>query len=107
MMRNTNETIFLSKKDVEYLLREVEFVLVSLVRLNNFYKEKLGQAFSIHDEYCEAVTEFIDAERVNDRLAKMRMVIASKFDDTLGDDDMDDLERVLDKIEFWERPKNV
>ncbi|MFJ3449405.1 hypothetical protein ACIPM0_14475 [Pseudomonas sichuanensis] len=106
-MRSENEEISLSRKDVDALLREVEFILVSLGRLNRHYESGSIADLADCEDYCAAITKFVDSERVTDRLAKMRMIISSRFDDTLGDDDMDDLERVLDKIEFWERPGDV
>ncbi|WP_110993316.1 hypothetical protein [Pseudomonas sichuanensis] len=103
-MRIENEEISLSRKDVDAILREIEFILVSLGRLNRHYESESVADLAECEDYYAAITKFFDCERVTDRLAKMRMIISSRFDDTLGDDDMDDLERVLDKIELWERP---
>lgn len=105
MLRRENEKITLTKKDVECVLRELEFVLVSLERLNGYYGAGVAGDLLVDEEYCKAVTDFIDSERVTNRLARMRAIVSSKFDDTLGEDDMDDLERVLDKIDFWEKPR--
>jgi hypothetical protein len=78
-MRSENEEIFLSKKDVGAILRELEFILVSLGRLNRHYERELIADLAECEGYCAAVTKFVDAERVTDRLAKMRMIISSKF----------------------------
>jgi hypothetical protein len=53
------------------------------------------------EEYRKATTEFIDNENVTQRLAKIRTIISKNFDSTLGEDDMDDIERHVEGIEFW------
>ena len=53
------------------------------------------------EAYGKATTDFIDQQMVTARLAKIRRIITEKFDSSLGDDDMDDIERYLDGMEFW------
>lgn len=42
--------------------------------------------------------------RINDRLNKIRRILSEPFDDRLGEDDMDDIERVVEKLSFWCKP---
>jgi len=37
-------------------------------------------------------------------LAEVRKVLSSKFNNELGDDDMDDIERATEDTQYWERP---
>lgn len=38
------------------------------------------------------------------RLAKVRGMLSEKFDNTLGNDDMDDIERAMDGLKYWSKP---
>jgi hypothetical protein len=38
---------------------------------------------------------------VTQRLAKVRHILSSQFDDELGDDDMDDIERAMVDLKYW------
>ena len=40
-----------------------------------------------------------------DRLANIRKVLSCKFNNDLGVDDMSDIERALENIDFWEARK--
>jgi hypothetical protein len=53
------------------------------------------------EEYYRATTNFIDDEKITQRLAKIRRILSERFDTTLGVDDMDDLERRMQNINFW------
>lgn len=41
---------------------------------------------------------------VTHRLAKVRAILSMKFDETLGDDDMGDIEREIENLKYWELP---
>ncbi|HCD3992007.1 TPA: hypothetical protein NBP30_004536, partial [Escherichia coli] len=49
-------------------------------------------------------TKFIDDKNITHRLAEIRRVITENFNTDLGDDDMDDIEREIEKIKCWEKP---
>lgn len=34
------------------------------------------------------------------------MILTEKFDATLGDDDMDDLERAMESLRYWSKPSD-
>jgi len=36
----------------------------------------------------------------------MRRILAEPFDEGLADDGMDDIERVVEKLDFWRKPGN-
>ncbi len=104
-MLEQNQKITLSGEKALDALKEIEFILISLHNMGSFYAEKPGTL----DEYRKATTDFIDNCAVTQRLAKVRTIISEHFDDSLGDDDMDDTERHFSGLEFWkpERPLNT
>ena len=94
-MLETNKTIALNGGDALEVLADIEFILISLHKMGSYYSDK-----PIED-YQKATTDFIDNEGVTQRLAKVRKIISKNFDSTLGDDDMDDIERHMEGIKFW------
>jgi hypothetical protein len=96
-MLEQNEKIVLTGTEALDVLKEIEFILISLHKMGSFYAEKPGAL----EEYRKATTDFIDDCAVTQRLAKVRGIISLHFDDTLGDDDMDDIERHLSDLQLW------
>jgi hypothetical protein len=95
MMLEKNKQIVLNGKDALEVLADIEFILISLHKMGSYYADKPVE------DYRKATTDFIDNEKVTQRLAKVRRIISKNFDSTLGDDDMDDIERHLEEIKFW------
>lgn len=106
-MLNDNEKITLSGLEVIDILSEVEYVLISLRNISRYYCADSSGAISDEDKlkYYEVTSNFIDDDKVTHRLAKIRKIISEKFNDDLGDDDMDDIEREMEKLEYWMKPK--
>lgn len=98
-MLENNKTIVLSGEAALEALAEIEFILISLHKMGSYYSDKKAE------EYQRVTTEFIDNERVTQRLAKIRRILSENFDISLGEDDMDDIERHMENIEFW-KPQN-
>ena len=97
-MMQQNEEITLSGEEAISLLKEVNLILISLHNIGSYYIDK--EKF----EYDRETNRFIDSWKVTERLAELREVLSSKFDLTLGDDDMDDIERSLDNLNYWVKP---
>lgn len=96
-MLEQNEKIVLPGEEALDVLKEIEFILISLHRMGSYYAEKPGAL----EEYRRATTDFIDDHAVTQRLAKVRKTISQHFDDSLGDDDMDDIERYISDLKAW------
>lgn len=96
-MLEKNEKIVLPGKEALDVLKEIEFILISLHKMGSYYAEKPGAL----EEYRKSTTDFIDDCAVTQRLAKVRRIISTHFDDSLGDDDMDDMERHFSDLKFW------
>jgi len=94
-MLEKNKKIILTGEDALEALANIEFIMISLHKMGSYYNDKPVE------EYRKATTEFIDNENVTQRLAKIRTIISKNFDSTLGEDDMDDIERHVEGIEFW------
>ena len=96
-MLKQNQNITLIGTEALDALKEVEYMLISLRKMGSYYGEKPNST----DEYRKATTDFIDDCGITHRLAKVRSIISRKFDDTLGEDDMDDIERHVSDLIFW------
>jgi hypothetical protein len=97
-MLPANGKICLTFEEAISVLRELEVVVVSLHKMGSFYADKDRLA------YERETTRFIDEERITQRLAEVRGLIADKFDRSLGEDDMDDVERAMVDVDLWRPP---
>lgn len=96
-MLEQNQKIILTGKEALDALKEIEYILISLHKMGSFYAEKPGAL----EEYRKATTDFIDDCAVTQRLSKVRTIISQHFDDSLGDDELDDIERHFSDLKFW------
>lgn len=99
-MLKTNEKIVLTFHEAIEILKEIEVMLLSLHKMGSYYVyTEMDQ-----EKYEKETTRFIDECMVTHRLAKVRAILSMKFDDTLGDDDMDDVEREMEDLKYWQLP---
>jgi hypothetical protein len=105
MLKN-NEMIELSGGEAILIIKEVEYVLISLNKIAEYYynDERTKSIEQAGIDYALETTRFIDQGQITRRLAKIRRIVSEKFDNTLGSDDMDDIERELVIMKCWERP---
>ncbi|ESP93660.1 hypothetical protein [Pseudoalteromonas luteoviolacea] len=94
-MKDENNQICLTGSEAIEILKEVNTIMLSL--------HKIGSKYEEYDdiEYCLTTTKFIDEWKVTQRLATIRRMIKEKFDLSLGEDDMDDVERAMENIKIW------
>lgn len=52
-------------------------------------------------DYQRATTDFIDNEKIIQKLAKARRILSENFDNTRSEDELDDIERHVKNIKFW------
>ncbi|MFC4323265.1 hypothetical protein [Litchfieldia salsa] len=109
-MLENNKRLTYSGEEIIEVLKEVEIILRSLHKQGSYYAEFIDDNGKLDKEkereYFSETTHFIDDWKVTQRLAKIRMILSQKFDNTLGDDDMDDLERAMEGLKYWNKPKN-
>lgn len=104
-MQKANENITYSFSELVEVLKELELILQSLHRMGAYYGVmSLNNEKAFIQEYEKETTRFIDEGHICERLAKMRQILTTKFDRTLGEDDMDDLERIMLEIKHWNSP---
>jgi len=101
-MLEANKKLVYTGDEVLSVLKEIEFILISLHKIGSYYTETLPNSY---EEYAKETTNFIDNNNVCDRLANVRKVLSRKFNNDLGVDDMSDIERALENIDFWEAGK--
>jgi len=100
-MADKNKNICFSKYEVLEVFVDIEYIMVSLAEIGRYYS--LPENNNIL-AYNAETTKFIDDNGITTKLAIIRKLINSKFDLSLGDDDMDDLERACENIEYWKPP---
>ncbi|MBQ3782104.1 MAG: hypothetical protein II838_01515 [Lachnospiraceae bacterium] len=97
-MREKNKEITYIGDELINILKEIEYILISLHQMGSYFYEKDAEL------YEKETTKFIDNSDVCSRLASIRKILSRKFDDELGDDEMDDIERACQDIPYWTKP---
>ena len=102
-LRPENECIEIPGADAVRVLREIDLVVVSLHRIASYCAaaDKFDQR-----RYEQETTRFVDQWEVTKRLAKIRGLLTSCFDLTLGKDEMDDVEREMVSVDYWTSPQS-
>jgi hypothetical protein len=73
-MLDTNKKIIIHGESALEALAEIEFILMSLHKMGSYYSDK-----PIAD-YQRATTDFIDNEKITQKLAKVRRILSESFD---------------------------
>lgn len=92
---NNNKALTYNGLDVLNILKEIEYILCSLHDMGSYFIDKDRTL------YEKETTEFIDKSLVHDRLANIRSVLSQQFDLSLGNDEMDDIERACENLPYW------
>jgi hypothetical protein len=77
------------------IMREIEFMLISLRKISDHH------LYTPMDNFDKTVTDFVYGARFPQRLAKVRALLSERFDNSLGEDDQGDVERYVEDLEFW------
>ena len=101
-MLKINRELLYTGDEVLNVLQEIEFILISLHKIGFYYAENFPNSY---EEYAKETTDFIDNNNVCDRLSRIRKILSNKFNNDLGEDDMSDIERALENIDFWKAKK--
>lgn len=97
-MIDKNKELRIDGEKLLHVLRDIEYVLISLHKIGSYYAPDLPRKKL---EYYAETSKFIDDGEVTGRLAKIRTILSGAFDETRGADDLTDIERALEGIEFW------
>ena len=99
-LNSNNKKIIYNGEDIVNILKEISFILCSLHDIGSYYSDSIDEK---RREYEKETTNFIDNSSICERLAHIRRKLTEGFDLTLGDDDMDDLERACQDIIYWNK----
>ncbi|MDN3017144.1 hypothetical protein PH210_13170 [Paenibacillus sp. BSR1-1] len=109
-MLEENKKITYSGEEIIEVLKEIELIRVSLAQMGSYYGSVKGgdkeENKKKKAEYEKEIPKFIDRYKVYKRLAKASHILSLKFDDTLGNDDMGDLERAMEGLKYWTKPND-
>jgi hypothetical protein len=92
-MRAAKTHISYPRKKVLEVLRTLEELVVSL--------DRLGSAELTKQEHDTAVSNFIQRHRIFRKAARARQILSEPFSDELGPDQMSELEREMEGIQYW------
>ncbi len=90
-----NETVKIEKKEIVRMLKDLEYMVVSLDRIGATHVEVSKEIFNKY------LSDFIIDWDVTNKLSSMRSFLSSFFSEELGDDDMDELEREMQDVQYW------
>lgn len=94
------EKVVYEKREIVEILRYLNQIVVSLDRIGSSYCDCKSE-----EEYHALSSNFLDDWKVLHKLAKARSVLSEPFSYELGEDDMDELERELQDLQYWSRLK--
>ncbi|NVD97554.1 hypothetical protein [Massilia sp. BJB1822] len=93
--QQTPNTLEFEKQEIIEVLRNIEGIVVSLGRLT------MAHADMPEDMWKEAVFEYFLKSKALMSLPSCREILSAPFSTELGDDDMGELERAMDGVEYW------
>ena len=88
-----------NSKDIISILRDLNMIVVSL--------DRIGSEYSIHpdrksdEELNGLLADFIFEWNVPKRIARARKILDEAFSRELDNDEMDELEREFQDLQFW------
>jgi hypothetical protein len=96
-----NETVSYRKKDIIKVLEHLNMIVVSLDRIGSEYSEHEGRKSD--EELNALLADFIFGWSVDRKLANARKILDTAFSRELGDDEIDELEREFQDLQYWSK----
>ena len=100
-LRKDNEKVTYDGMQVALILKELDFLVVSLDKIGSYYAEDIE---SKRQQYEKETSQFIDKSWVGPRLACIRSILCQKFNDEEGEDELGDIERICEQTPYWHKP---
>ena len=100
-MKKNKDEVTLTQDEALKIFVEINYIAVSLANIDRYYSLPDNNNIS---SYKHEIGAFILDQKVTKRLLSIRALLNNSFDLTIGDDNMDDLERACEDIEYWKRP---
>ena len=100
----SEEIVCYKRKDIIRILADLNLMVVSLDRIGSHYSDCRSV-----EEYHALSSNFLDDWKILQKLANARKTLDSAFSAELGDDDMDELEREFQDMQYWtiKNPKPI
>lgn len=95
VLLEANQQIVLPGPVALEALREIEYILISLRKISDH------ALFNPEFDFDAATAGFVVDGQVRNRLTKVRKLLSERFDNSLGADDMGDIERYVEDLTFW------
>ena len=95
-----NQKVCYRRKDIIKILADLNVLVVSLDRIGSYYSECKSK-----EEYQALSSNFLDEWKILPKLASARKILDSAFSSELGEDDMDELEREFQDLQYWSMKK--
>ncbi|WP_444957165.1 hypothetical protein [Microbulbifer sp. ZKSA002] len=89
------DELIYSKEEILSVLRDINEFVVSLDQMNKVHHEFGEEAWK------DEIIDYFQSARVSDRLAQVRSMLSKPFPSEIGPDDMDDLEREMQGVQYW------
>lgn len=100
-LRKENEKVTYDGMQVALILKELDFLVVSLDKIGSYYVEDIKNKRELYEK---ETTQFIDKSWVGPRLASIRAILTQKFNLQEDEDGLDDIERICEQIPYWNKP---
>lgn len=90
---NSNSICY-SREDIISILKTLNQFVVSCAKMGSLYHDDPKGLMQVHDEFIRDWDMFR-------KMSDARSILSDAFSDEVGDDDMDELERELQDVEYW------
>ena len=95
-----DETVTYKRRDIINILRDLNLIVVSIDRIGSVEAE-LREKGKPENEGIALLSDFFQDWGVFRKLASARMILGDAFSRELGDDEMDELEREFQDLQYW------
>lgn len=102
-MLYNNQNIHIEGQEALELIKKLDKIIVSLGKIKTYHSDPRNN--KTNEEKDKAIASYVIENNVAKELAYIRGFLSSKFDLSLGEDDMDDVERFCDNNEYWSPKK--
>ena len=94
------ETVTYKRKDIINILRDLDLMVVSIDRIGSAEAE-LREKGKPENEGIALLSDFFQDWDVSRKLASARAILDEAFSREAGDDDMDELQREFQDLQYW------
>ena len=104
-MIEKNKNIHLDGNEALEIIKKLDQYVVSLDKIKSYHADPRNEKTA--EEENHVLANYIIERKLGPELAYIRGVLSSKFDLSLGEDDMDDVERYCDTNTYWSPKKKI